>query len=213
MDNSILIVKPDGFRFLEEINREILAYGFSIISKHHVFSWDEMFKMLNKDIMKKRPKLFRDEVEAHIWLLKYLFGNYAQVWVLKKDDLKDEELLNEITRFKDTFRSKYDASRNGTFMIIADMRKLNFNPTDIKLGYLGTCSSKDFRKIDKFISQKGKFDSFYLKYIHSPDPILSDAEREIGILKNSGIISDETIISEKEWSKMIYFNRLINYSK
>ncbi len=209
MDYSILIVKPDGLRYLSYIESETINHGFRIVSKYHVYSWDEMHLELNKEEIKKKGSLFGDEIEAHIWLIKYIFGNYAQVWFLEKDSTKDEELLEEIMSLKKCIRDKLNASRNGTFMIISDLNKLGLKASDIEPGFLGTFHNNKFSKIDSYISQEGRFDSFFLKYVHCPDATLEEAKREIEVIKKLNITSTDNLISDEEWKKMLYLTNLM----
>ncbi|MBR6253094.1 MAG: hypothetical protein IKR04_04565 [Clostridia bacterium] len=210
MDNSFLLIKPDGFRYLDVIRKEVLKNGFRIVNKYHIYSWEDVFRKLSRELMEHRNELFGKEIEAHIWLLKYIFGNYAQLWILEKKPLKDEALLEETTNVKEIIRDRYCASRDGTFMIIADMCKVGLPSEFLSPGYLGTFFENEFHKVDKMIPQRGQFDGFYLKYLHCPDPILSEAEREFEVLRKCGIISKENEISEEEWEKMIYFIKLLS---
>lgn len=209
MNFSFLLITPEGFRYLDSIKKEVLHNGFEIISKHHIFSWSNVFRAFNKKYLEEKDELFRNQTEAHIWLKNYIFGDYAQVWLLKKNSLTDAALLKEITNLKLLIRSKYRASRDGTFTIIADLCKLGFNPDSIRPAYLGTFQGNSFQIIDESISQIGKFDFYFFKYVHCPDPNLCDAKREIEILEDMNVISEETIITKEEWAKITYLNYLL----
>lgn len=209
MNNSILLITPEGLRYLDSITKEVMQGGFEIISMHHVFSWGNVFRAFNKKYLEEKDELFRNQIEAHIWLKNYIFGDYAQVWLLRKNSLTDVTLLKEITNLKMLIRSKYGASRDGTFIMILDLCKIGFNPGGIRSAYLGTFQRDSFQIIDESISQIGKFDFYFLKYVHSPDPNLCDAKREIEILKDMKVISDDTIITKEERDKMFYLINLL----
>lgn len=207
MFESYLMIKPDGQRYLQEIEEMILNSGFSIKAIYHVCDWENISFKIYQHCLSKHDELFKLDFLAHVWINKYLFGNKAAIMVLSKKNVIGTQLLEEIMRLKRDIRTRFNATKNGTFMIIADMEKIGFNTISNK-GYLCIKSKMDYVLVDEYLPQIGTFRAFFLQYIHCPDANTDEAQSELTILKKENIISLENIITQKEWYNMKKYRSL-----
>lgn len=196
------MVKPDGLRYLLEIEQMIIASGFKICGRYSVYNWEVVAKQIYEKSISEHDELFEKEFYGHIWLNKYLFGNYAIVLLLKFQDFEDRRLLERIMEMKLRIRRRFNASKNGTFIVALDMNRINLSSNLIPSSNLVLQTENGIMTFDNNISQCGKFSSFYFQYVHCPDPSVIDAQNELNILKRLGVISVHNLICNEEWKKL-----------
>ena len=167
-----------------------------------VQNWEDVAKNIYKKCIQDRDELFEKEFLCHIWLNKYLFGNFAIVFLLSKDGYFDNRLLDAILNLKKKIRSRFDASKNGTFIVALDMEKINLSSTRVPKGRLIIQHDRESSIFDQSISQEGRFNSFFFQYVHCPNVNYEDAKQELDILKKMGVLSIENMISIDEWNTM-----------
>lgn len=202
MKISYLMVKPDGLRHLLEIEQIITAEGFEICGRYSAYNWEEVAKQIYAKSLNEHGEVFEKEFLGHIWLNKYLFGNYAIVILLRHTNLEGKQLLGKIMQLKLKIRKRFNASKNGTFIVALDMNKINLSSDLISSSNLVLQTENGIMTFDDSISQCGKFSSFYFQYVHCPDPIVDEAQNELGILKRMEVISEYNLICDEEWSKL-----------
>lgn len=210
MNSSYIMIKPDGLRYLNQIERMVLQGGFEINGRYSVTNWEKVAHKVYEKCIRERDELFEKEFLCHIWLNKYLFGNYAIVLILKKDKCYDKILLEEIMKVKSRIRTNFNASKNGTFIIALDMKKIDIPSESIERGYLSIATEDEIKVFDSTISQKGMFNSFFLQYVHCPDANIEDAKNELGILCDMNVISFENKINDDEWNMMKKLNERLD---
>lgn len=202
MKISYLMIKPDGLRYLFEIEQLITTEGFEICGRYSVYNWEEVAKQIYAKSVSEHDEVFEKEFLGHIWLNKYLFGNYAIVILLRYNNLENKQLLEQIMRLKLKIRKRFNASKNGTFIVALDMNKINLTSDLISSSNLVLQTENGIITFDDNISQCGKFSSFYFQYVHCPDPIVDEAQNELTILKRMAVISEHNLICDEEWNKI-----------
>jgi len=78
----------------------------------------------------------------------------------------------------------------------------------LDVGELNTTGGYDPNRQITLPGQSGKWDDYFFKYIHTPDPKSGAYEREIGILKEKGILGKS--LTDYHWSQMKYMQSLIS---
>ena len=124
MKMSYIMVKPEGQRYLSEIESMILNEGFCVESIYHVDDWEKVSCKVYEKCLNERGEKYKQEFLAHVWLNKYLFGNEAIVIFLSKPNIYGINLLGEIMNVKKKIRNRYNATKDGTFMIALDFNKI-----------------------------------------------------------------------------------------
>lgn len=196
------MVKPDGQRYLEDIEEIIKSRGFEIEGIYHIGDWEFVCSKVYARCIGQNTDIFKKEFLAHVWLNKYLFGNNALVLMLSKPGFENIDLLREVMQTKKFVRQKYNASKNGTFMVVMDINKIGLTSDEVEKSELFLKNRHGFERLDEMIAQEGMFRTFFLQYVHCPDAILDEAKNELEILENLGVFSDENLVSAEEWAMM-----------
>jgi hypothetical protein len=149
-----VIVKPEGARYLKEIEQTINENGFLWENLFLVNDWESVAKELyGNEFFKKNG--FKTEIEATLWVTKFLFGNNALLITLKnRNKTNDWKIL---ARYGDRIKKKF--------------REVHSDLVDIKLFTMvqvGECRMRCF-----------------FNHIHAPDPFRESIKREWDILKRS----------------------------
>lgn len=202
MNKSYIMIKPEGQRYLEEIENIIFDFGFAIEGIYYVEDWEFICTQIYSKCLNEHDELFMKDFLGHVWLNKYLFGNQSLVIMLSKRNFANEELLAEIMRMKKYIRKKYNATKNGTFMLLMDLSKAGITSSDVNNGQVTLLQGTKQECLDEMISQVGFFRTFFLQYVHCPDVVLHEAEEEIEMLKRNNVISNFNLVDETGWNFM-----------
>lgn len=189
-----IILKPESRGHIKTIEDLIIKEGFDIISRHPIKKWDRLASRLyspqiNKDVV------FAGEIESYLWLTNHFFGNNAAALVVNRD-APIEDNLNLMSDLKIKIRRAIN-SNDQYLKIFLNLDKLD-NERKYPIGIIGCLGVESKGKIN--IAEKGRWDYFYFKYIHIPDPNLEDYKREFKILMEEGILDIK--ISPSKWELM-----------
>jgi len=200
-----LMVKPDGIRYLTELERALLERGLVIKEIYHVHDWATAARAIYEPQLLSCGREFYVDFEVHVWLNCFLFGNRALVFVLEAtNEEKDLDLLAHIVReARDYFRDLIPESRNGTFVIAVNLDKLAESAYQGagKEGVLGILTPSGFSPLNGFASVAGRWSVYYFKYVHAPDNS-KELAREWNILLRLGIISGKNNISPQDFQSL-----------
>lgn len=208
MKQSYIMIKPDGQRYLTEIDDIIKDNDFRIVSMYRVKDWETISSKIYEDCLNANDELFRLDYLAHVWLDKYLFGNSAIVMILEKDGLEGIRLLEEIMCLKKTIRKTFNATKTGVFMVVMDVSKIGL-PGISPRGTLAIKSDDIILPVDDYMMQEGNFRAFFFQYVHCPDANIYEAKNEMQILE-ANVISSENLITFVEWQQMKKYKSIQN---
>ncbi|HCC08349.1 MAG TPA: hypothetical protein DEP72_09365 [Clostridiales bacterium] len=204
MNKGYIMIKPDGHPYLKEFEKIILNQGLEIEEMYYIDDWKTVCTEVNRHDLIKRDKKSYNEFFGHVWLNNYMFGNSAVVLIISKKDCNYKELLDLILYTKKQIRNSLNATKDGTFMIALDMKKVGLD-SDYFEGYLKLVDDNNQQLFSEYLSRKAKWIAFYLPYVHCPDPNIIDNEIELNVLKKMDILSNENRISKSEWDLMKKF--------
>lgn len=194
------IFKPEYKRCMNEFEDYLVKEGFEIESRHPILSWGEFSKKLYLSQI-SASRIFETEMNAYHWLTDSLFGDSAVVVKLyKKGPVLDN--LKKLFDIKNNFRKDISQRLDEPIKLYLDLDKLKV-PKPENIGYKGSLTLIDG---EKKLSYDGRWDEFYFKYVHTPDPSEDILNRELKVLKENGIF--ENTISRKEWEIMIKLGTL-----
>ncbi|MBU2523386.1 MAG: hypothetical protein KKE23_03805 [Nanoarchaeota archaeon] len=189
-----LILKPETRKHIGSIETAVLEEGFRIASKHPIEDWTGLARELYFHQSEKDPQ-FHAELECYLWLTNHIFGNYAAAFILeKRGDLTHN--LQHLYKFKDKLRYKISNGSDRLLRIFLDVGKID--PTGKYV------PSKQIT----LPAHSGKWDNYFFKYVHTPDPKLGAYEREITILKERGILDKS--LADRHWEQMKYMQSLVS---
>jgi hypothetical protein len=197
---AFILVKPDGARYLNELESTLEEKHMHIERVYFVADWEKTSRALYKPQLQACSREFLVGFEAHVWLNRHLFGNHSLILVLETNFEDLETSARAVREVRDYFRSKIPHSRDGTFMIALNLNRLDgdvFQGAGIT-GNLGVLSANGvFTTLGDNYS--GRWDDHYFKHIHAPDD-LAALIREWKVLLELGIISDDNYVSRQEWN-------------
>lgn len=203
-----LMVKPDGGRYLAELEQTLLESRLRISEVFYVSDWEPVARALYEPQLQSCDRAFYVAFEAHVWLNRYLFGNRALVLILETLDNEQDldTLARAVHQARDHFRSTVAESRNGTFIVAINLDRL---PGEAyqgagRVGVLGVQASET--SFTPLIECVGRWDDYYFKYVHSPDGSATSLTREWEVLVRLSVIAPDNRISLHEW-KLLKFLR------
>lgn len=189
-----VILKPEARKHIEIIEEIILKEGFDIISRYHIRDWSLLASKLylpqiNNDIV------FAEEFKAYLWLTNHFFENSAATLTLRREGSLEDN-LSLMSDLKLKIREKINENDN-LIKIFLNLDKLDPERkySGGVVGYLGVENEGNIK-----LREYGRWDFFYFKYIHVPDPNPRDYEREFKILMEEGILDNP--IKKDEWDIM-----------
>lgn len=196
------IVKPDGIRYLQELEQTLQGNQINITGIFSIRDWEAIARIIYEPQLRSSDRAFNVGFETHLWLTQHLFGNRGLLLILEvQKDIKTlAEQVSFVHRVRNLFRDKLSESIKGTFVIAVNLDRLH---SDVYTGagksgqlvVLGQDSS-----FTPFVeaNPNGRWDDHYFKYIHTPDSS-TKLEYEWGALVKQGIITRESKISRMEW--------------
>ena len=200
-----VILKPEARKYIERIEEIILKEGFDIISRHHIRDWISLASKLyspqiNNDIV------FAGEFEAYLWLTNHFFGNSAATLTLGREGSLEDNLFL-ISDLKPKIREKINGNDSivKIFLNLDGIDRERKHPIGV-MGYLGVENEGEIK-----LKENGRWDFFYFKYVHVPDPNQRDYEREFNILKEEGVL--DNLIEQYKWDVMRRMQTLNYFSE
>ena len=199
MCQPFVIIKPEAFRFLKEIETEIVGCGYLIDALYHIPSWGALSSKIYKydwDNNFSSPLDFL----AHTWICNYFFGDNA---ILALISFRKTQNPAEIGfKVKKSFRRKYTKKMDFITLTI-NLEKIRFiNEGDLILKENKEIDSFKFFNHNKMIPESDFRRKTSFTHIHSPDPKIEALTREWNLIIDEKIICEENSISGKAWTFM-----------
>mgnify|MGYP001559183324 CR=1 FL=1 len=196
-----VILKPEARKHIGTIEEIILQEGFDINSRHTIKDWISLASLLY------RPQIdgdivFAGEFNSYLWLTNHFFGNSAATLRLAKEGTLQEN-LSKISDLKPKIREKINGNDNN-IRIFLNLDKAACG-RKYHIGVVGCLGVKSEKGVE--LREKGRWDYFYFKYIHVPDPNIEDYERELRVLEDNGILDKE--ITSAKWEIMKKMQTLV----
>jgi len=195
MNNVYILLKPEVRNYLEELDDHLSDSGFSVLSRHPVYDWEGLSRVVYKPQLTDNES-FAAGTMAYFWLSRHLFGNNSAVFLLDNAEKNLQEKLNHLDEFKRKFRLYISSNGADAIKIFLDMDKLRTEGKE-EIGVRGDLGIAGDLNGVRF---GGKWDHYYFKYIHTPDPKEETIKYEMEVLRDFGVFTDA--ISEDEWSFM-----------
>lgn len=208
MNNKVglyVAAKPECSKCLSELEKTLVKNNLPIKDVYKIKDWESLAREMYGPQILSSNEAFNTGFEGHIWLVQHLFGNRGLILVLEERTISDpclKERLDKIYKAKQEFRNNVSYSLDGTLMFNINLNKLD--PKKFKNGgSKGQLGTFDNGRFTSFIDGSfGRWDYFYLKYIHSPNIDLEILKYEWNVLLRRGIISPENKIESREWELM-----------
>jgi len=210
-----VVVKPDGGRYLRELEETLRERQISIISVYCINDWEKVARSIYKKQLETSSRSFCVGFESHIWLCQYLFGNQGLLLLLDpiSENFGLESKVQVLHEARENFRSKFFAS-NDVFTIAVNLDKFDsetFRGSDKVRGTLGTFYSGF---IDPLVGSNsdGMWYRNYFKYIHAPENV-NELDFQFKELITLGILKEENKVDREEWEMLKYLRCVIPPSK
>ena len=201
MKKRFLVLKPCSAQYLELIDSIIKENNFSILSVYNINDWIKTANQLYKHELQQRDSKFREEFQAQLLIKKFFFGNQALILILEDQILtSNDNSLERLHSVKKQIRNELKTTTDGTCLFLVDTKKLLGNESHVGLeGKICVCDTNgNLVELNGKLSENGKFDTFFLSYVHCPDPDEESFEREFDILKRE-VIKSENKMSSNDW--------------
>lgn len=213
--SSFIIVKPEGGRYLNELNETLNENGITINEVYFLDNWEEIARSIYEKQLKDSSESFYAGFESHVWLCQYLFGNHGLLLILDNDNmnLNIEEKTQIVHKARESFREKFPAS-NGMFTIAVNLDKIDRETQSgfgYKRGVLGIMQSDSHEPLIENESE-GVWCRNYFKYIHAPEnteELIFQYEK----LLDLKVMSEINKIGKNEWELLKFLRCLIPPSK
>ena len=179
MNYSYFLIKPDGIRYLKEIDEIINSKKFDRIIYFAVNDWEKVQKDLYEEHYKKKD--FADSYQAFVEAEKNLFGNRGIIILVSKKEGTYQELMDKVLSTKLEIR-----------------KRLAYKVGLVRKGK----KRKEIKRPRKFEDKHKIYRLSYLDVIHCPDPKKAVTLKELNKLFKKGIISVKNIISPKILAKI-----------
>lgn len=208
--NLFVIVKPDGGRYLRELDKTFGENGLIINEVYFIEDWEKVARSIYQEQLNNASRSFYVGFESHIWLCQYLFGNNGLLLILdtnnKNVNFKVKTQIVHDTR--ESFREKFPASNN-TFTIAVNLDKFDgeeFSGSGKRRGILGVMQSDSLEPLIENGSE-GVWYRNYFKYIHAPNDT-EELLSQYQILTDLKIMSEKNKIDKNEWELLKFLRCL-----
>jgi len=195
-DDLYILLKPEVRNHVDYLENFLRQEKFYLKSIYSIKDWENLSLDLYRPQMEVNP-VFSRGVHAYLWLSKQLFGNSSVIFLLKENGVNLQRKLNRLDKTKKKFRESLSKEWGDALKIFLNMEKVNTLGSD-ELGIVGKLQIGDYVFQDP--KMEGRWEDFYFKYIHAPDPNPNNHYREMNILERQGVF-DSSIDSNK-WRLM-----------
>lgn len=209
--NIFIVIKPDGGRYLREIEDTLSENQIHINNIYYIEDWEGVSRSMYQKQLEAASPSFNIVFNNHIWLNQYLFGNQGLLLMLdsniEKSDL--DKRARSVHETRESFRKKFSAS-NDIFAIAVNLEKLKgstFVDSQKKHGVLGVMQPDSLEPLMGNASE-GMWYRAYFSYFHAPES-KEELVFQYQKLINLGIVSNENEIDRNEW-KLLKQIRCIN---
>lgn len=209
-----IVVKPDGGRYLKELDDTLKENGITINEVYFIENWEEVARSIYQKQLDGTSRSFYVGFESHVWLCQYLFGNNGLLLTLGINDQNSgfEAKTQTVHETRESFRKKFPAS-NGIFTIAVNLEKFDgdrFTGSGKKKGVLGVQSDTLEPLIEG--ESEGVWYRNYFKYIHAPENT-EELIFQHNKLVELNIMSEQNKISKDEWELLKYLRCVVPPSK
>jgi hypothetical protein len=213
--NPFIIVKPDGGRYLKELDSTIRENGVAINEIYFIEDWESVARSIYQKQLDSTSRSFYVGFESHVWLCQYLFGNNGLLLTLdiNNQDIGFETKIQTVHETRESFRRKFPAS-NGMFTIAVNLEKFEgdkFVGSGKKKGVLGVMQSDSLEPLIESGSE-GIWYRNYFKYIHAPENT-EELVFQYSKLVSLNIMSEQNKISKDEWELLKFLRCVVPPSK
>ncbi len=187
------ILKPECRAKKSHLEAELSGSGFRVVSRHPIKDWERMAERLYAQQADADYK-FEDELRVYLKLTQHLFGNSAAALLLERNgNLQDN--LTALQEVKKRFREARSVE-DRAYGLFANLDEVCHGIRS-DLGISGGIRVGE-REFDQPFN--GRWNYFFFKYIHTPDPDVDTYNREMGLLTREGVFRE--VIPEREWEIM-----------
>jgi hypothetical protein len=213
--NPFVIVKPDGGRYLKELDDTFKENEITIKDVYFIENWENVARSIYQKQLDNTSRSFYVGFESHVWLCQYLFGNNGLLLTLDINDqnVGFEAKTQTVHETRESFRRKFPAS-NGMFTIAVNLEKFDddkFVGSGKKKGVLGVMQSESLEPLIEGDSE-GVWYRNYFKYIHAPENT-EELIFQHGKLIDLNIMSEQNRISQDEWELLKFLRCVVPPSK
>ena len=196
---SYFIIKPDGIRFFEEINHEI-EQSFHNVKYFKIDDYSSIIKKLYFRHYEKKGQSLANNFEQSLNASNELYGNEAILAIVSdRDSEKNEEFRQRVFDLKMKLRAAL--SRH-------NIRILSNTPGKEPTNYVRILDESGNELKQRSFKEKGNYRINELNVIHSPDSDIQSTFEELKILIDSGIITEEKMISKRALQELLRFKTI-----
>lgn len=196
-----IVVKPDGGRYLREIEETLSENQIHIKSIYYIEDWEGASRSMYQKQLEAASSSFNIVFNNHIWLNQYLFGNQGLLLMLDSDierfDL--DKRTKAVHETRESFRRKFSAS-NDIFAVAVNLEKLKgstFVDSQKKHGVLGVMQPDSLDPLMGNASE-GTWYRAYFSYFHAPES-KEELVFQYQKLINLRVITKENEVAKNEW--------------
>ena len=202
------MLKPESQRYFSEIINYIKQQNIQIHQFYKVNDWKNLSKKLYSEEFKKSDD-FETGFESLAYITDCLYGNNAVIALIKPGENENyEQFTEKVLQIKKDIRNLY--KKSDSFFFIGNPINMPIQAADKKVN--GKIKLQDqngnLQEVPKG-HEDGMYQFHSFNYIHCPNPNVGEIEREFEILCNTGVLTDENVISNdmvEEISKYKSFN-------
>lgn len=196
---SYFIIKPDGIRFVEEINKE-LNDNFNCVKYFKIDDFSTIIKKLYFRHYQKKGLAFASSFNQYLQASNDLYGNKAILAIVTDvNNENGEEFRQKVYDIKMKLRAELG---------MHNIRILSNNPEVKPNNYVRILDEDGNELKQRSFKEKGNYRINDLNVIHSPDSDTQSTVEELKILLDSNIMKEENIISEKSLQELLRFKTI-----
>ena len=179
---SYLIVKPNGNRHFRTYVEELKKKGFEIFGYYSVMDYATVNVVLHPTQKEQRHIIPINN------MFKDCYGNYGVIILIGKTHITYEDFVKEVYKFNTDTRKLFEVEY---LSLVFDISKMLGEERAQKLVII----DKDGKEVSKReMNQEGSFLVFSINSLHSPDPSVEVTIKEMLLLNEMKLISEENTI-------------------
>ena len=200
---SYFIIKPDGIKYFPDINNTIeeeLGEGTSI--KYFLIKqYDETIKKLYYKHFEKES--FSKSYEQYLNATKSLFGNLGVLIVVSNTNTNTKDFFDKVLETKHKLRNK---------LIDPNVCAISNNPNSSDKNRVQIINGEGKEEKQRFFKDEGDYRISGFDVIHCPDANEVDTNKELNILTEIVIISNENMFDAKGIEELLRFRSAYGFN-
>ncbi len=202
-DYSYFIIKPDGVKYFPDIKSTIEEeMGEGTSTKYFLIKeYDETIKKLYYKHYQKES--FSKSYEQYLNSVKSLFGNLGVLIVVSNTNKDSKEFFNKVLETKHKIRNK---------LIDPNVCAISNNPNSSDKNKVQIINEEGKEEKQRFFKDKGDYRISGFDVIHCPDSNKEDTNRELKILTEIGIISNENMFDAAGIDELLRFRSVYGFN-